>query len=313
MEETYPLPLTGLRYFLWAAKLKSFKLAAEKLNVSEAAISQQIRKVEESLRVKLFTRKHQKVMLTNDAEKLFPYVQAAFGSLYQGVNSLADDPAPNRLSISTMPSLASHWLIQRLVLFNEIHPELAITMDTSVEQQQFEDDTLDLAIRYGQGTYSNLKSIKLMDDPTVLVCNPKLLKGNKITREDIIKLPMIVGITDGVQTAMNNVLKSYGIKHGDLSETLLLKDGSLGAEAARSGQGLSLQRISLVADMINSGELVYATEFAFHDYSFYAVAPESHFEKMKVKSFLDWLQSEMSKTAEAIKPLVDALESDLTY
>jgi len=309
VEENYPLPLTGLRHFLWAAKLGSFRLAAEKLFVSEAAISQQIRKVESSLGVKLFIRKHQKVSLTPEGQKLFPFVQTAFTSLYQGVNSLAEDPNPNRISISTMPSLATHWLIQRLVLFNQIHPDLSITMDTSVEQQKFDDGNLDLAIRYGQGTYPNLKSVKLMDDPTVLVCSPSLLKGKEITREDIIRIPMIVGITDGVQTAMQNVLKDYGVKSSDLSETLLLKDGSLGAEAARSGQGISLQRISLVADMIDRGELVYATDFAFHDYSFYAVAPESHFAKAKVVKFMDWLQSEMNKTAEVIKPLVDRLES----
>lgn len=308
VEENYPLPLTGLRHFLWAAKLGSFRLAAEKLFVSEAAISQQIRKVESGLGVKLFIRKHQKVSLTPEGRKLLPYVQTAFTSLYQGVNSLAEDPNPNRISISTMPSLATHWLIQRLVLFNQKHPDLSITMDTSVEQQKFDDGNLDLAIRYGQGTYPNLKSIKLMNDPTVLVCSPRLLKGNKITKEDIIKIPMIVGITDGVQTAMQNVLKAFGVKNSELSETLLLKDGSLGAEAARSGQGISLQRISLVAEMIEKGELVYATEFAFHDYSFYAVAPESHFSKPKVVKFMNWLQSEMEKTYLKISPLVESLK-----
>ena len=307
MEENYPIPLTGLKHFLWAAKLESFKLASEKLFVSEAAISQQIRKVETSLGVKLFKRKHQQVKLTHEGEKLFPYVQTAFSNLYQGINALAEDPYPNRLSLSTMPSLATHWLIQRLVQLNEIHPELSITMDTSVEQQTFENNELDLAIRYGQGKYPGLKSVLLMKDPTVLVCSPKLLKGEFITREDIVSIPMIVGITDGVQTALQNIKDAYGVDDGDLCETLLLKDGSLGAEAARSGQGISLQRMSLVAPMIEQGELVFANEFAFRDYNFYAVAPENHFNKEKVKKFMGWLQQEMKKTEQMIQPLVDKL------
>ncbi|WP_196137218.1 LysR substrate-binding domain-containing protein [Aliikangiella sp. G2MR2-5] len=308
MEENYPLPLTGLRHFYWAAKLGSFKQAAEKLFVSEAAISQQIRKVESQLGIELFERQHQKVILSADGEKLFPYVQSAFTSLIQGINLLAEDPNPNRLNISTMPSLATHWLIQRLIFFNEIHPELTITMDTSVERKSFEQGELDLAIRYGQGVYPGLKSILLMKDPTVLVCSPRLLKGPTITRKDILSLPMIAGITDGVRTALRNIQQAYGIKDNELSETLLLKDGSLGAEAARAGQGISLQRLSLVADMIDAGELVFSDDFAFHGYNFYAVAPESHFEKDKVKKFMAWLSAEMKKTELRIQPLVAQLK-----
>ena len=309
MDETYPLPLNSLRYFLWAARLGSFKLAAEKLFISEAAVSQQIRNLESTLGVKLFIRTHQKVSLTAFGEKLLPFIEAGFSSILQGISRVAEDPRPNRLSISTMPSLATHWLIHRLNLFNQLHPEISIMMDTSLEISQFEKNDLDLAIRYGQGSYAGLKSELLLEDPTVLVCSPKRLGGDKITRADIVSIPLVVGVTDGIKGAVNDLKTAYQVSDSELNEVLVLKDGSLGAEAARSGQGLSMQRLSLVAGMIQAGELVFAEDFAFREYNLYAVAPAEHFTKAKVKKFLAWLRSEMDKTRLAIKPLMDKLKT----
>ncbi|TQV86412.1 LysR substrate-binding domain-containing protein [Aliikangiella coralliicola] len=302
MNETYPVPLNGLRYFFWAAKLESFKLAAEKLNVSEAAVSQQIRNLESLLGIQLFRRKHQRIELTDKGHLFFPYIQTAFSNIHQGLNLVLDDPDPNRLTLTTMPSFASHWLISHLSSFNQRHPELSINMDTSVEQHNFENSHYDIAIRFGQGHYPGLKSELLMHDPVVMICHPKLLNGPDITREDIMRLPVIRGTFEGVESALFSFMKFFDFKDEQLSKTLLFKDGSLGMEAARSGQGISFQRMSLVVELVKSGELVYAKDYAFKDYSFYAVAPENHFKLKKVKSFLTWLKKEMRVTAKQIAP-----------
>jgi len=306
--ESYPLPLNGLRYFYWAAKLGSFKRAAESLHVSEAAISQQIRNLETSLKVKLFERGHQKVTLSAKGNALFPYIQTAFLSFQEGLNKIAVDPRPNRITISTMPSFAANWLITRLVKFNQLHPSLSISVDSSLDLLDFEKDTIDLAIRYGSGDYSNLNSEFLMNDPMVLVCHPDLVKNGTITRADVLRLPAIIGTADGVLKTVQAFRNFYQIPDNSQNETLLLKDGSLGAEAARNGQGISIQRISLVYDWIESGDLVYGKEFAVTSESFYAVAPKTHFESPKVRKFLAWLKSEMVSTSERIKPLTDQLE-----
>lgn len=307
--DSYPLPLSGLRHFYWAAKLQSFKLAAQTLNVSEAAISQQIRNLEATLKVKLFKRSHQKVSLTRKGQRLFPYVQTAFVNFHEGISAIAADPEPNRLTLSTMPSFATHWLIRRLTLFNQLHPKLSISIDTSLDIVDFETSQLDVAIRYGGGNYDGVKSELLMEDPTVLVCHPRLVSDGKITREDFLRLPAIIGTTDGVIQSMQAFKDFYQLPDDSQQETLLLRDGSLGAEAARSGQGISLQRISLVVDLIDSGELVYATDFASRKFSFYAVAPESHFENPKVIKFLDWLRAEMAITANRIAPYIARIEN----
>ena len=307
--DSYPLPLSGLRHFYWAAKLQSFKLASQTLSVSEAAISQQIRNLEATLKVKLFKRGHQKVTLTLKGQQLFPYVQTAFISFQEGISAIAADPEPNRLTITTLPSLATHWLIRRLTLFNQLHPKLSISIDTSVDIENFETSRLDVAIRYGAGNYDGLKSELLMDDPTVLVCHPRLVSNGKITREDFLRLPAIIGTTDGVKQSVQAFKEFYQMPDGAQQETLLLTDGSLGVEAARSGQGISLQRISLVVDLIESGELVYGTDFAARKLNFYAVAPANHFENPKVIKFLGWLRAEMAITAKQIAPYIERIEN----
>lgn len=300
--DTYPLPLSALRHFYWAARLKSFKKAASALNVSEAAISQQIRNLEASIKVKLFIRGHQKVDLTEKGRQLFPYVQTAFINFQDGIRSISADPAPNRLSISTIPSFATNWLIRRLSLFNQQHPKLTISMDTSLDTCDFENSPVDLAIRYGEGNYPGLRSELLMIDPTVLVCHPKHVKGGDFSREHFLTIPSIIGTTDGVMQTMQMFRDFYSVADEQNGETLFLTDGSLGVEAARSGQGISLQRLSLVYELIESGELVYGKDFASAKFSFYAVAPENHFDKPKVKKFLNWLKSEMDITANKMAP-----------
>jgi len=300
--DTYPIPLNGLRHFYWAAKLTSFKKAAEALNISEAAISQQIRNLESTLNVKLFNRGHQKVTLTRKGARLYPFVQTAFINLHEGVNSLIADPEPNRLSISTMPSFATNWLIKRLGDFNLLHPKLSISIDTSIELLDFETHQLDLAIRYGSGNYSGVKSELLMSDPTVLVCRSDLVTNGKISRDDFKRLPLIVGTTNGVQKVLQRYREFYNLDNESQNETLLLGDGSLGVDAVRAGQGISLQRLGLVIDLIESGELVYATDYAYNQFSFYAVAPESHFKNPKITKFLKWLRSEMKTTEQLIAP-----------
>jgi LysR family glycine cleavage system transcriptional activator len=306
--DTYPLPLSGLRHFYWAGRLQSFKKAANALNVSEAAISQQIRNLEARLKVKLFVRGHQKVDLTEKGRQLFPYVQTAFINFQDGIRSISADPAPNRLSVSTIPSFATNWLIRRLSLFNQLHPKLTISMDTSLATCDFENSPVDVAIRYGSGKYPGLRSELLMIDPTVLVCHPKHLKGGEFTREHFLNIPSIIGTTDGVMQTMQIFKDFYSVEDEQSCETLFLTDGSLGVEAARSGQGISLQRLSLVYELIESGELAYGKDFASAKFSFYAVAPDNHFEKPKVKKFLSWLKSEMDITTQQIAPFLSKIK-----
>ena len=306
--DTYPMPLNGLRYFYWVAKLTSFKLAAEKLHVSEAAISQQIRNLETSLEVKLFNREHQKISLTDKGRNLFPFVQTAFINLQEGISSIAKDPNPQRLYISAIPSYATNWLIRRLAKFNKAYPEISISIDTSIELLDTELNPHDLYIRYGTGNYNGLESVFLMNDPVVLVSHHSLVSNGKITRNSFLSAPFIIGTSCTVIESMEAFKKFFNVSPNSQQETLLLTDGSLGVEAVRAKQGMTLQRMSLVIDYIKSGELVYSTDYAFREFSFYACATEANMKKPKVALFIDWLKAEMKQTNNQITPYLEKIK-----
>jgi len=300
--DRYSLPLTGLRHFYWAAKLQSFKLAAKSIHVSEAAISQQIRKLEITLGVKLFDRSHQKVTLTHKGEQLFPFVEIAFNKLHEGIENVTKDPEPNKLNLSTFPSFAINWLIKRLTLFYQLHPSISITLDTAIKLRHMDNDNIDLSIRYGAGKYKGLRSELLMEDPMFMICHPSIVSNGVITRDDFLRLPFIASTQDPASHSLQEFKDFHAMPDCAPRETLFLKDGSLGIEAAKSGQGLSLQRLSLVVDLIESGELIYATDFASPTFKLYAVAPEKQFENPKIIKFLAWLKSEIDITSKKMEP-----------
>ncbi|WP_444994459.1 LysR substrate-binding domain-containing protein [Aliikangiella sp. IMCC44359] len=310
MNDYNTIPLNGLRHFLWAAKLESFKQAATKLYVTEAAVSQQIRKLESILGFPLFVRGHQKVTLTTKGEQLLPYIESAFNNIDQGLDKINHDPEPNRINLTTFPSLASNWLIGRLPKLNAKYPALSISMDTSLEKQSLDNRTYDLAIRYGVGNYAELKSQLLLVDPVVLVCSSSLVKSKQLTKKDIFRLPLIKTTYEGIDSIITTEFaKYYDFNDKQPNQALLIRDGGLGAEAARSGQGIAMQRLSLVADMIISGELVYATDYAFKDYNVYAVTTEEHFKQPKIIKFLQWINSEMQLTQKKIIPLIAKIKN----
>lgn len=146
MKERMP-PLQGLYYFYVACQTGSFKLAAEQLFVSAAAVSQQIRQLEESLNIPLFIRQHRKVTLTPEGKVLFEQAQKGFAHLQEGVRLISSDANPNQLSVSTLPSFAQHWLVPRLTAFKKQQNEISLLLEPTNQLVTFEGSKIDLSIR----------------------------------------------------------------------------------------------------------------------------------------------------------------------
>ena len=124
-------PLKSLHFFQVAAQQQSFKLAAEKLFVTQAAVSQQIRGLEAFLGCKLFERHAKKTELTEQGKQLLPFVERGFVQFNEGVQSIMGDPAPKVLRLSTLHSFTSLWLIPRLHEFQNMHPEIMVQLAPS--------------------------------------------------------------------------------------------------------------------------------------------------------------------------------------
>src|SRR6266581_8922752 len=171
--------LNGLRAFEAAARHLSFTNAASELNVTQTAISHQIRRLEEELGIRLFVRKNRALALTPEAREYLPGIRAAFNDLRLATDRLLRKDADNVLTISTLASLAAKWLLPRLSAFQEAHPDIDVRITTSTGLVDFRSGDVDAAIRYGRGHWPGLRAEWLMADEMFPVCSPALLNGSK--------------------------------------------------------------------------------------------------------------------------------------
>lgn len=168
----------ALRAFEAAARQGSFVNAAEELFVTPAAVSHQIKGLEEFLNVALFERVGRSVVLTDAAKRILPELQQAFHLIEQAVAKLDDDV--HLLTVSANPGFAAKWLLPRIHLFNQQHPDIDVRLDASSASNTFQRDGVDLAIRFGTGDYPGMVSLPLLgpyDEEIFPVCSPSLLQG----------------------------------------------------------------------------------------------------------------------------------------
>ena len=287
----YLPPLKSLQVFLVAGESKNFKQAAEQLNVTQAAVSQQIRLLEENLQSKLFERTNKQTILTEKGRKLLPFIQRAFEELSSGVQVVTGDQNPQVLRISTVHSFSSLWLIPRLQEFQKLHPEIMVQLAPSSELIDFNQSNIDLAIRMGRGGYSDLMEKKIYDDNLIFVASSKMLVGiNKNDPEQILRLPWIEDTSSGIQETFQAYCKSINFKYETLVPIIQSNDALPLIDSAVQARGFLLVNNSLVTEHLRSGRLVKLLNYSSKSpYSLYLVAPKQQFTWEKVKLFESWL------------------------
>src|SRR5580698_11318647 len=171
--------LNGLRAFEAAARHLSFTNAASELNVTQTAISHQIRRLEEELGLRLFVRQNRALTLTPEAKDYLPGVRTAFNDLKLATDRLLRRDNDHVLTVSTLASLAAKWLLPRLSAFQEAHPGIDVRITTSPALVDFRAGDVDAAIRYGRGHWPGLRTDWLTADELFPVCSPALLTGDR--------------------------------------------------------------------------------------------------------------------------------------
>jgi LysR family glycine cleavage system transcriptional activator len=287
----YLPPLKSLQVFLVAGESKNFKQAAEQLNVTQAAVSQQIRLLEEHLQSKLFERTNKQTILTEKGRKLLPFIQRAFEELSSGVNVVSGDQNPQVLRISTVHSFSSLWLIPRLQEFQKLHPEIMVQLAPSSELIDFNQSNIDLAIRMGRGGYSDLIEKKIYDDNLIFVASSKMLVGiDKDSPEQVLRLPWIEDTSSGIQETFQAYCKSINFKYETLVPIIQSNDALPLIDSAVQARGFLLVNSSLVTEHLRSGQLVKLLNYSSKSpYSLYLVAPKQQFTWEKVKLFESWI------------------------
>jgi LysR family glycine cleavage system transcriptional activator len=185
------IPLASIRVFEAAARLKSFTRAAEELGMTQAAVSWQIKALESRLGLSLFRRLPREVMPTEPGERLSRAATEAMLLLRRALTDLTDTDQ-GVLSITTLATLASQWLAQRLGEFQIANPGLAVRVDTTSTLTDLTRENVDIAIRSGTGTWPGLESALLMPSVFTPLCTPALCeKLNLQTPADLIAAPRI--------------------------------------------------------------------------------------------------------------------------
>src|ERR1700751_5523794 len=285
--------LNGLRAFEAAARHLSFTLAASELNVTQTAISHQIRRLEEELGLRLFIRKNRALALTPQARDYLPGVRAAFNDLRLATARLLRKDDDNVLTVSTLASLAAKWLLPRLSTFQETHPGIDVRITTSTSLVDFRNGDVDAAIRYGRGHWPGLRADWLMADELFPVCSPSLLKGDRP-----LKCPQglahhtLLHTSGGYEDDGRLWLPAAGLP-ADISSKPTAATFDLifmTVQAAIDGIGVAMGRTSYVQDDIAKGRLVVPFKIALPaDAGFYLVSPEGAAEPPKLRAFRQWL------------------------
>ena len=282
------LPLNALRVFEAVATQLSFAAAADALHVTPAAVSMQVKTLEDYLQVPLFRRTGRRIELTPEGMMLLPGIRRGLGDLQGALHQLRQSRFGGSLNITTMASFLQKWLLPRLPRLHDRHPDLELRIHTSREVVDFSQTDFHGAIRMVTGPEPGLYSEKLMDEWFVLVCSPELYrKLGPVGSSAELKRYFLLRSSDEpwqlwTKPGVERDWKEHGSAFDD-SVTVLA--------AAEQGQGLALTRWRLAVGDMKLGRLVLASPIAVPcPRSYYFVCPEPYLAMPKMQKLLAWLR-----------------------
>jgi LysR family transcriptional regulator, glycine cleavage system transcriptional activator len=292
-------PLNSLPSFEAVARLLSFSKAADELSVTPGAISRAIKNLEDQLDVLLFERETRSVSLTEVGEPYARAVRDALERLAAATALATARHSSSTLNVSTSDGFAGRWLVPRLYRFHRAHGDIDVRVATSGKLVTFLGDGIDIAIRYGGGSYPGLTSEFLTDEEVFPVCSPKLLKGaHPLRKPEDLKHHTL--IRDNYPIDWMTWLSSAGVKGVNPRRGLSFDSYNFAVEAALQGEGVALGRSMLVAADLAAGRLIRPFKHALKALSsFYVVYPPDAIRQRKVRAFRDWLFSEVQRELQA--------------
>jgi LysR family transcriptional regulator, glycine cleavage system transcriptional activator len=307
MIELFP-GLRSLRAFESAARLLSFTRAAEELAVTPAAISHQIKEIEDQIGVNLFTRTSRSMKLTKAGDILFETAKESLSSLERALVRAHRTQESKQLKVSSSPSLAAKWLVPRIDRFLASVPGADVRIDVSAMAVDFAQDDIDVAIRFGSGKYPGLKVDLLFQDQVFPVCSPKLLARGKplTTPRDLLKHTLIHLDWEAQGSPWPNWrmwMQAAGIKDFDDKAGLHFDHTAFAVQAAIDGMGVALGDSNLVADDLAAGRLIKPFDLSLKtpsQFAYWVIAPLETAETPMIKAFRDWCLAEARATETAL-------------
>ncbi len=296
-------PLNALRAFEAAARRLSFTKAAEELNVTPGAISQQIRQLEDFAGTPLFKRTGRSVLLTDAAQACLPLVREAFDQIGEAGRIMRAPARRGRVMVSSAPSFAAKWLAPKLEGFHQAHPGIEAWVSADMALTDFNTADADIAIRYGTGNYEGLKAEKLLDETVLPVCSPQLLEGADAIRkpEDLARHTLIHDESpenDPSCPDWSSWLAARGVKGVDGGRGPRFNQAVLVIEAATAGRGVALAKRAIAQADLDAGRLVapFADGSTEIDFAYWIVWPKGRHLSPDVRAFIGWVREEAQRS-----------------
>jgi LysR family glycine cleavage system transcriptional activator len=292
--------LQSLKAFDASARHLNFTRAAAELHVTPAAVSHQIKELEEAVGVPLFQRTSRHMQLTRQGMVLKPAIADALEGITRALQKIRQVDNPTQVRVTVSPSLAAKWLVPRLDRFLESVPGADVRIDVSSEPLDFDREDIDVAIRFGDGNYPGLVVEKLFHDTLFPVCSPELLKGAKKLREpkDLMQFTLIHLDWEAQGAVWPNWrmwMLAAGVKDFNDTRGLHFSQTSLALQAAIDGHGVALGDSTLVGDDLASGRLVKPFELALRSpaqFAYHLITRRDTAERPMTKAFRNWIMAE---------------------
>ena len=272
MSDEIDLPsVNGLRAFSAAGRHLSFRAAADDLGVTQGAVAQHVRGLEEHLGLRLFLREPRGLAFTAQGRAYHAAVSRAFSQLSDATNELRS--APSRVTISVTPTFASKWLIPRLAEFTDVHPDIDLRITATERVSSFHADGVDIAVRQGRPPFgASLRADLLFPQKIIAVCSPSL-----VAQQD---LPLVAGVLARMTLLHDThdlwpkfIEMAYG-RETEQPRGLRFNQTTLSLDAALAGQGIALASRFLVQRDLEAGRLVQPVESTLEGgLDFYLLTP----------------------------------------
>jgi DNA-binding transcriptional LysR family regulator len=292
-------PLNALRAFEAAARHLSFTRAAEELHVTQAAVSHQVKGLEDRLGVALFRRLPRRLILTEAGQALLPDLRDAFQRMAAAVDRVSARGAVGTLTVSSMTTITMTWLVPRLPRFQATHPEIDVRLTTTQRLVDFTREDVDVAVRFGDGNWPGVRSERMFGEELTPLCGSALAARVK-KPADLLPLALL---TSGDESEWSLWFAAAGIPDVPPPRGGVSFDSTkIAVQAAIDGLGVALGPPSLFAEDLAAGRLVQPFDiFASTGKAYWLVVPEAWAERPKIKAFRDWIFTEIAAGGDATR------------
>lgn len=281
-------PLNSLKSFESSARHLSFTKAADELFVTQAAVSHQIKLLEDFLGVRLFKRKNRSLELTELGKIYFTDVSKILNSLANATTKLITQKNEPHLSISVPQTFGMQWLVPKLSEFNQQYPDIEVRLKGEDQDEVTLNNEIDIAIYYGKGNWDGLQAEKLADANLLLLASPKLLQQQPVTQEKDLLAHTLIHIH--TRDNWRNMAQLLKIEDLDIQHGPLFSHTFMALQAAVHGQGIVLANKILAQHEIDNGNLQVVLDESLPDpKSFYVVNHLNRSNNEQINLFRQWI------------------------